>query len=168
MEYPDITISESIESLSISLAESITSETNYSVPSDEIEYEPNDTLENKGELKSPILKSLFSSENDTLYFPRVGETTTPLPKRLSKNLYFKVSKEAPRVVRNTLKTVGFEFVTEGLNWVGYWGKHLSKDRYKKYHPFQKINHFPMSFEIGRKDKLYKNYKEIKKKHNSVM
>lgn len=166
MDCSIIDLTEGLETLSVSPAESISSDTNYSVPSDEMEYEPKEAMfqENTGELKSPILKSLFSNENDALYFPRTGEFTSPLPKRLSKQLYFKISKEAPRVVRNTLKKAGFEFVTKGLNWVGYWGNHFPKDRYKKYHQYQKINHFPMSFEIGRKDKLYKNYKEIKRSH----
>jgi predicted phosphatase len=54
-------------------------------------------------------------------------------------------------------------VTSGSKWLGYWGKHLTVDKYRLYEPFQKVNHFPLSFEIGRKDKLFKNYREIAKR-----
>ena len=45
--------------------------------------------------------------------------------------------------------------------LGYWGKHISAERFKNLKSFQKINHFPMSFEIGRKDKMYCNWERMK-------
>jgi tubulin polyglutamylase TTLL4 len=44
---------------------------------------------------------------------------------------------------------------------GYWGKHISSEKFKNIKSFQKINHFPMSFEIGRKDNMYKNWEKIR-------
>ena len=38
---------------------------------------------------------------------------------------------------------------------------MSVEKFKNIKPFQKINHFPMSFEIGRKDKMYCNWEKMK-------
>ena len=46
--------------------------------------------------------------------------------------------------------------TETPNWVGTWGKHMKAECFKAVRDFQKVNHFPGTFQIGRKDKLWKN------------
>jgi tubulin polyglutamylase TTLL4 len=66
------------------------------------------------------------------------------------------------VVKATLQRMGFTLV-KTAGWFGYWGKHLKSKRFKAIKPFQKINHFPMSFEIGRKDRLYKNWEKMRSK-----
>jgi tubulin polyglutamylase TTLL4 len=53
--------------------------------------------------------------------------------------------------------------TKKDKWIGYWGKHWTLERFDKIKPWQKVNHFPMSFEVGRKDKMYANYKRMKTK-----
>jgi tubulin polyglutamylase TTLL4 len=61
-----------------------------------------------------------------------------------------------------LKRLDFELIkTKG--WYGYWGKHLKPERFKKFNYFQTMNHFPNSFEVGRKDKMYKNYEKMKQR-----
>ena len=40
-----------------------------------------------------------------------------------------------------LRRAGFEIV-RSRDWYGYWGKHLVVDKFKRLHPFQKLNHFP--------------------------
>ena len=45
--------------------------------------------------------------------------------------------------------------------IGYWGKHLPPEKFQNLRYFQKLNHFPMSFEIGRKDKMYSNWEKMK-------
>ena len=42
------------------------------------------------------------------------------------------------------------------SWVVSWGQHMKSALYKDIESSQKINHFPGSFDIGRKDRLSKN------------
>ena len=46
--------------------------------------------------------------------------------------------------------------TEGGGWLGYWGKHMRSQAFRAVREHQKVNHFPGSFEIGRKDRLWRN------------
>uniref|UniRef100_A0A5K3F665 Tubulin polyglutamylase TTLL5 n=1 Tax=Mesocestoides corti TaxID=53468 RepID=A0A5K3F665_MESCO len=41
-------------------------------------------------------------------------------------------------------------------WIGYFGKHLTPNLFRQLKDFQKLNHFPGSFELGRKDRLTVN------------
>ncbi|KND04282.1 uncharacterized protein SPPG_00019 [Spizellomyces punctatus DAOM BR117] len=108
--------------------------------------------------RDPIRKSLFSQGEDVLVFPPVGEKVSFLPDRLQEALRWKISGFTPKVVRAALLRANFSLVRKGKNWIGYWGKHpCSPCRFKRVQSWQKINHFPMSFQIGRKDKLWGNY-----------
>ncbi|KAI8812405.1 tubulin-tyrosine ligase/Tubulin polyglutamylase, partial [Cladochytrium replicatum] len=62
-----------------------------------------------------------------------------------------------------LRQCGFKLVRGGRRWVGYWGKHCAAERFKHIRPWQKVNHFPTSFEIGRKDKLAWNLKRLRER-----
>ena len=45
---------------------------------------------------------------------------------------------------------------EGTHWLGYWGKHMKGEAFKGLKEYQKVNHFPGSFAIGRKDRLWRS------------
>ncbi|KAJ3104614.1 Tubulin polyglutamylase ttll4 [Phlyctochytrium planicorne] len=105
---------------------------------------------------SPIIPSLFTDGDAVLYFPHIHEHTRPLPPHLPSTLVWKVCKYTPQVVRDVLRRTGFKLVKGGKDWVGYWGKHFPPEKFKNVMPWQKVNHFPMSFEVGRKDRLYEN------------
>ena len=45
---------------------------------------------------------------------------------------------------------------EGTHWLGYWGKHMKGEGFKGLKEYQKVNHFPGSFAIGRKDRLWRS------------
>lgn len=45
---------------------------------------------------------------------------------------------------------------EGTHWLGYWGKHMKGEAFKGLREYQKVNHFPGSFAIGRKDRLWRS------------
>ncbi|OAJ37912.1 hypothetical protein BDEG_21882 [Batrachochytrium dendrobatidis JEL423] len=113
--------------------------------------------------KSPICSSLFLDGEAVLYFPQPGQKVGLLSKHLQSLLVWKVSKGSPRVIRNALRSVQFKLIKTGKNWIGYWGKHLPSEKYKDVEPWQKINHFPMSFEIGRKDRMYMNNMEMRER-----
>lgn len=48
------------------------------------------------------------------------------------------------------------FFLESNEWTGTWGKHMKSINFKVLRDYQKINHFPGTFQIGRKDRLWRN------------
>ena len=119
--------------------------------------------------KSPITRSQFLGfGHDVLYFPKDNEKVVLLPKSLASGLRWKVSNGAPKVIQKALKAAGFQFVTKGDKWLAYWGKFVSSEKFKKFHTWQHVNHFPHAFEIGRKDKLWMNYCAMRLIHGSAL
>lgn len=49
---------------------------------------------------------------------------------------------------------------ESNEWVGTWGKHMKSPLFKTLKDTQKINHFPGTFQIGRKDRLWRNFQKL--------
>lgn len=71
-------------------------------------------------------------------------------------LLYKLLKTESKLVRSTLEAGGFHY-TEGHDWNMMWINTSSKPYvYEGLNEYQKINHFPCSFEITRKDKLAEN------------
>ena len=68
-------------------------------------------------------------------------------------LSYKLIKSEAKLVRSTLESYGFSY-TESHDWNMLWlcvpGKPYL---YEGLNEYQKINHFPNSFEMTRKDKL---------------
>ena len=72
------------------------------------------------------------------------------------DLLYKLLKCDAKLVRSILESSGFKH-TEGHDWNLLWISAASKPYvYEGLNEHQKINHFPCSFEITRKDKLAKN------------
>jgi len=46
------------------------------------------------------------------------------------------------------------------DWLGCWGKHMKSQGFKGIKEWQKLNHFPGTFQIGRKDKLWRNLSKM--------
>lgn len=60
-------------------------------------------------------------------------------------------------VMNTLRNAGLYRTTSNSGkWSLFWGTHPSPEQLRMFHPFQKANHFPASWHLGRKDLLWKN------------
>lgn len=49
---------------------------------------------------------------------------------------------------------------EHYDWLGCWGKHMKAPGFKSIRDYQKLNHFPGSFQIGRKDRLWRNVSKL--------
>lgn len=66
-------------------------------------------------------------------------------------------------VLNTLNIAGLyrTFLNSG-KWSLNWAAHPSADLLRSFHRFQKTNHFPGSWHIGRKDFLWKNIHRMKR------
>ncbi|XP_045503883.1 uncharacterized protein LOC123700665 isoform X3 [Colias croceus] len=117
-------------------------------------------------------------------FPRVPpylkfiahDDTVPLkvPAAIQKHLKWKLTTITPIVVKKTLMNSGFRLVKsecdtaecpqeETVEWVGIWGKHMKSLMFRAIKDGQKMNHFPGTFQIGRKDRLWRNLQKLSNK-----
>lgn len=119
----------------------------------------------QGSHRLPLTNSLFKHCPSVLYFPSENEKLLKLPRALQKQLKWKMSTITPNVVKNVIARTGFVASTRRREWIGYWGKHMKASAFRNILPHQKVNHFPGTFEIGRKDKLWKNLSKAQIKHS---
>ncbi|XP_059161722.1 uncharacterized protein LOC131944866 isoform X2 [Physella acuta] len=111
---------------------------------------------NKLVIKPAFNYSLFHKIPPTLNFVSEGEKTEQLPYGLRKLLKWKMSPITPIVVRSAITRIGFKISRKNSDWLGCFGKHMKSQCFKLLRDYQKLNHFPGSFNIGRKDRLWKN------------
>ena len=79
------------------------------------------------------------------------------------DLQYKMLKADGRLIRSVLENHGF-VLTDGHDWNVLWTCSSCKPYlYEGLNEFQKINHFPMSFEITRKDRLCANIVKLNEK-----
>lgn len=53
--------------------------------------------------------------------------------------------------------VGFRLLKKTVEWGGQWGKHMKGAMFRStLKDYQKLNHLPATFQLGRKDRLWKN------------
>ncbi|KAL1466082.1 hypothetical protein MTO96_026892 [Rhipicephalus appendiculatus] len=105
-------------------------------------------------LYSPFRRSLFPGVPPTLQFYSDGHQVLPLPACIRKQLRWKVTSITPLLIRQTVVRSGFRLTRDGPYWNGTWGKHIKCFTFAEIKGFQKVNHFPGSFHLGRKDKLH--------------
>ena len=80
-----------------------------------------------------------------------------------KELLYKCYNSDNKLVRSTLENAGFKY-TDAHLWNILWiGKSAQAYLYDDLNPFQRINHFPNSYEITRKDKMCLNLQLMKSK-----
>merc|ERR1719225_2154891 len=111
----------------------------------------------------PLKRSLFSNVPPTINFVHHNEVSVvSLPAELRKLLRWKLSNITPAVVKRVVTNSGFRLMRKTCTeWGGTWGKHMKADLFKELHEGQKINHLPGTFNIGRKDRLWKNYHKLR-------
>lgn len=100
--------------------------------------------------------SLFSHVPPFIRFSTHEVKGSPLPTQIQSLLKWKLSRITPVIVRRTVYNSGFKIVRKSNEWCGTWGKHMKSLCFKTIRDFQKMNHFPGSFQIGRKDHLWRN------------
>ena len=69
-------------------------------------------------------------------------------------------------VVNTMKTAGFDLIEYGDEFNVLWTGYIQLDDVLKLNKYQKINHFPSSVNLGRKDLLWTNIKKMRLKYPS--
>ncbi|XP_078516058.1 tubulin polyglutamylase TTLL5 isoform X6 [Lissotriton helveticus] len=74
------------------------------------------------------------------------------------HLGYKIVRTESRLVRSILDAHGFQEVAQNSNDFNlmWTGSHLKPYLMRSLLEFQKVNHFPRSYELTRKDRLYKN------------
>uniref|UniRef100_A0AAR2JPC6 Tubulin--tyrosine ligase-like protein 5 n=1 Tax=Pygocentrus nattereri TaxID=42514 RepID=A0AAR2JPC6_PYGNA len=82
------------------------------------------------------------------------------------NLAFKIVRTESRLVRGILVSHGFHEVHPNSNDFNlmWTGSHLKTYLLRTLQDFQKVNHFPRSYELTRKDRLYKNIQRMQQTH----
>uniref|UniRef100_A0AAQ4P3T2 Tubulin--tyrosine ligase-like protein 5 n=1 Tax=Gasterosteus aculeatus aculeatus TaxID=481459 RepID=A0AAQ4P3T2_GASAC len=82
------------------------------------------------------------------------------------NMAFKIVRTESRLVRGLLTNHGFHEVHPNSNDFNlmWTGSHLKPYILRSLQDFQKVNHFPRSYELTRKDRLYKNIQRMQQTH----
>ncbi|EFX87889.1 hypothetical protein DAPPUDRAFT_311295 [Daphnia pulex] len=115
----------------------------------------------KTEVFQPALRfSAFSGVPPYLNFCLHDEKVVELPWTIRRCLKWKLSTITPIVVRKTVVNSGFRVIKEPKDWIGTWGKHMKSPLFTAILEHQKVNHFPGTFQIGRKDRLWRNMQKM--------
>merc|ERR1719397_2119951 len=119
---------------------------------------------------SPALRqSLFSNIPPTINFMLHNEMSAhQLHNDLRKQLKWKLSNITPAIVKRCASNSGFRLMRRNCqDWSCTWGRHIKSPQFKEIKESQKLNHFPGTFNIGRKDRLWKNYHRLMLKHGKT-
>ncbi|XP_042216637.1 tubulin polyglutamylase TTLL5-like isoform X2 [Homarus americanus] len=80
------------------------------------------------------------------------------------NMTFKFSQSDSKLIRMLMEAHGFTEVESSSSFFNmYWGNaHFNPNEIRQLHDWQKVNHFPRSSELTRKDRLYMNIKRMQR------
>ncbi|CAG9540704.1 unnamed protein product [Cercopithifilaria johnstoni] len=119
------------------------------------------TRESSPPILKPFLRpSLFSNVPPTIRFYGKESKVTKPSKEIRSTLMWCKNSLLPVVMRQSLAASHFTIVDESNFWIGYWGRHLKSAQYRTIKPYQKVNHFPGAFHMGRKDRLWQHINEM--------
>ncbi|XP_010161103.1 tubulin polyglutamylase TTLL4 [Antrostomus carolinensis] len=107
-------------------------------------------------LKPALVSSLFPNVPPTIYFSTRDERVEKLPWEQRKLLRWKMCTVTPNIVKQTVGRSHFRVSKKSNDWLGCWGHHMKSSSFRAIREHQKLNHFPGSFQIGRKDRLWRN------------
>ncbi|PAA74688.1 hypothetical protein BOX15_Mlig034014g2 [Macrostomum lignano] len=121
------------------------------------------------------IASLFPGVPPVLNFAGEGEYLESLPSELRRLLKWRLSSITPLVVKRVIGRSGFKISqktepgddlesVESDDWLGYFGKHMKPNGFRTIREYQKVNHFPGSFILGRKDRLWKGLQRMQRLH----
>ncbi|XP_012498052.1 PREDICTED: tubulin polyglutamylase TTLL4 [Propithecus coquereli] len=107
-------------------------------------------------VRPALTYSLFPNVPPTIYFGTQDERVEKLPWEQRKLLRWKMSTVTPNIVKQTIGRSHFKISKRNDDWLGCWGHHMKSPCFRSIREHQKLNHFPGSFQIGRKDRLWRN------------
>lgn len=120
---------------------------------------------NSNDRQTPLVlqPSLFHSNKvpPTIYFntKQNNDSRTPisLPRTLLKHFKWRLSTITPNSIRHCINFTKLETLKSSNSsdsFLGSWCKHMLTSEFLKLEEWRKVNHFPGSFHMGRKDKLW--------------
>ncbi|CAD8093616.1 unnamed protein product [Paramecium sonneborni] len=116
-----------------------------------------------------VWKSPYRTDFYTIQFPYPEmifdiRTEQNLVEKAKVTLFykFKNGKRTSECIEEVLKAAGFQRTYNNSKWLIYWGK-FNQERCRNLNQYQKINHFPGCWSIGRKDNLWINVSKMKRK-----
>ncbi|KAJ1349578.1 hypothetical protein KIN20_005169 [Parelaphostrongylus tenuis] len=109
---------------------------------------------NTQQLQPFLRASLFTGIPPTIRFYTKGTKVSKPNKKIACRLTWCHNSLLPIVMRHSLSASHFTVVDESSFFIGYWGRHLKSTQYQSFKPYQKVNHYPGAFHIGRKDRLW--------------
>jgi len=113
---------------------------------------------------TPLLqRGLTDTSLYTIFFPypkccskiRNPERTIPMTQEFKLKYKITDSVYTYNCVLRALDAAGF-IQTEGLNWNILWSAPLHPEMLKNFSKYQRCNHFPGTWQLGRKDNLWRN------------
>lgn len=116
------------------------------------------------QLPAPFAPSLFPNCPPYITFATHLEKGPTMPSVVQKILKWKLTTITPVIVRRILFHTGFRLLRKTNDWMGQWGKHMKSPCFKTLRSYQKFNHLPGSFQIGRKDRVWRNLQNQMVKH----
>lgn len=110
----------------------------------------------------------LSSDRRTLIFrPFQGDLSTPVEDPEDCGYNFKTTSSV-KVIISTLKDNGFNQTGSSKNWMILWNLgSIKPEVYRNLLSHQKVNKFPKSNEITRKDKMNRNISQMALKHGKA-
>lgn len=130
-------------------------------------------LENRKSNEILLVRSIYQNRPPTIFFkyPQI----CGFPQDLSKvfkvteseikdyDLNCRITGEKPlKCVQLALQAGGFDITTEGKNWNLFWG-FVRPETLKNMNRYQKTNHFPGCWHLGRKDNMYRHVLKMKQR-----
>ncbi|XP_058814235.1 tubulin monoglutamylase TTLL4-like isoform X4 [Topomyia yanbarensis] len=114
--------------------------------------------------EGPLAPSLFPHVPPYITFATHEDKGAPMPPAIHKVLKWKMTLITPIIVRKVLINSGFRLLKKTNDWIGIWGKHMKSPCFKTLRSYQKFNHLPGSFQIGRKDRVWRNLQSQMNRH----
>lgn len=110
--------------------------------------------------------SLFPLHPPTVYFAPDDDGVSPVPNEIRSFLRWKLTTITANTMKAIVQRSGYRLVAldknnrakSFSNWNAIWCKHLKVTEFSLVGYHQRINHFPGSFNFGRKDRLWINLK----------
>lgn len=91
------------------------------------------------------------------------------PSPADKGYYFLLRNNDIKIIRYTLEDNGFKDIndTKSKDWTIFWQVGaIKKPVYEALTRYQKVNHFPFSFYITRKDLMYRQVAKMQEIHGA--
>ncbi|OTF82330.1 tubulin polyglutamylase TTLL1-like protein [Euroglyphus maynei] len=120
--------------------------------------------------------SMFPLMYPTVYFVAEDDILSDVPQEVKPFLRWKITSITANTMRSIVVRSGYKLMPVDRNpknktfnnWNAIWCKHLRVTEFQLIGYYQRVNHFPGSFNFGRKDRLWLNLKSKIDKYGADM